>query len=37
MEIKEEIVSGKAKSLYRTDDADFLVMRYRNDTSAFDG
>ncbi len=35
--IKDEIVSGKAKSLYSTDDANLLIMRYRNDTSAFDG
>ena len=37
MEKREEIYKGKAKSVYRTDDADLFVMHYRNDTSAFDG
>ncbi|RMH12481.1 MAG: phosphoribosylaminoimidazolesuccinocarboxamide synthase [Gammaproteobacteria bacterium] len=37
MQILDEIISGKAKSLYRTDDPKRLVMRFRNDTSAFDG
>ncbi|MBI5451781.1 MAG: phosphoribosylaminoimidazolesuccinocarboxamide synthase [Gammaproteobacteria bacterium] len=32
-----ELYKGKAKSVYTTDDADKLVMVYRNDTSAFDG
>ena len=31
------ITTGKAKSLYSTNQADFLVMHYRDDTSAFDG
>lgn len=33
----ELLVTGKAKSLYRSSDPDFLVMEYRDDTSAFDG
>lgn len=35
--VLEELYSGKAKTLYRTDDPDLLLMRFRNDTSAFDG
>ena len=31
------LYSGKAKSIYATEDADLLVMEFRNDTSAFDG
>lgn len=37
MEKREEVYSGKAKSVYRTDDPDLFVMHFRNDTSAFDG
>ncbi len=37
MEKRDELYSGKAKSVYRTDSADHLVMVFRNDTSAFDG
>lgn len=33
----EELYSGKAKSVYTTDDADKLILVFRNDTSAFDG
>jgi len=35
--VLDELYSGKAKTLYRTDDPDVLLMRFRNDTSAFDG
>lgn len=31
------LYSGKAKSLYQTNDSDYLVMEFRDDTSAFDG
>ena len=31
------LTTGKAKSLYESNDSDFLVMHYRDDTSAFDG
>ena len=31
------LYSGKAKSVYLTDDADKLILHFRNDTSAFDG
>ena len=31
------ITTGKAKSLYSSSEEDFLVMHYRDDTSAFDG
>jgi len=37
MEKKQQLYSGKAKSVYLTDDADKLILVYRNDTSAFDG
>ncbi|MDC0545573.1 phosphoribosylaminoimidazolesuccinocarboxamide synthase [Gammaproteobacteria bacterium] len=33
----ELITTGKAKSLYETNEEDFLIMHYRDDTSAFDG
>ena len=33
----EELVSGKAKSIYRSDKHDEFIMRFRDDTSAFDG
>jgi phosphoribosylaminoimidazole-succinocarboxamide synthase len=32
-----ELYRGKAKTVYATDDADLLLMHYRDDTSAFDG
>ena len=31
------LTTGKAKSLYESNNPDFLVMHYRDDTSAFDG
>jgi len=34
---KAELYSGKAKSVYLTDDEDKLILHFRNDTSAFDG
>jgi phosphoribosylaminoimidazole-succinocarboxamide synthase len=37
MEKREELYRGKAKSVYTTDDADRLILLFRNDTSAFDG
>lgn len=37
MQIVKELYSGKAKSVYTTDDPDRLVLRFRDDTSAFDG
>ena len=37
MEKREELYAGKAKSVYTTDNDDFLVLHFRNDTSAFDG
>lgn len=37
MEKREELYSGKAKSVYTTDDPDKLVLVFRDDTSAFDG
>lgn len=33
----ELLYSGKAKSVYKTDDPNKLVLHFRNDTSAFDG
>jgi len=37
MEKREELYAGKAKSVFRTDEAEKLVLVFRNDTSAFDG
>ncbi len=37
MEKRQELYTGKAKSVFATDDADLFVMLYRDDTSAFDG
>lgn len=37
MEKREELYTGKAKSVFSTDDPDHYVMVFRNDTSAFDG
>lgn len=37
MEKREELYRGKAKTVYLTDDADKLILHFRNDTSAFDG
>jgi phosphoribosylaminoimidazole-succinocarboxamide synthase len=37
MQITEELYSGKAKTVYATSDPDRLIMRFRDDTSAFDG
>ncbi|NKI17792.1 phosphoribosylaminoimidazolesuccinocarboxamide synthase [Spongiibacter sp. KMU-166] len=37
MEKREELYSGKAKSVFKTDDPDRFILTFRNDTSAFDG
>lgn len=37
MQKREELYTGKAKSVFSTDDPDRYVMVFRNDTSAFDG
>jgi len=37
MEKREELYAGKAKSVYYTDDPDYLILHFRDDTSAFDG
>jgi phosphoribosylaminoimidazole-succinocarboxamide synthase len=37
MHIEKELYSGKAKSVFTTADPDRLVLRFRDDTSAFDG
>ncbi|MFA7619034.1 MAG: phosphoribosylaminoimidazolesuccinocarboxamide synthase [Thiohalomonadaceae bacterium] len=37
MEKREQLYSGKAKSVYATDDADLFIMEFRDDTTAFDG
>ncbi len=37
MQKREELYRGKAKTVYYTDDADKLILEFRNDTSAFDG
>ena len=33
----EPLYSGKAKTLFETDDPEHLIMEFRDDTSAFDG
>ena len=33
----ELLTTGKAKSLYESNEAEYLIMHYRDDTSAFDG
>lgn len=37
MEKREALYAGKAKSVYTTDDPDWFVLMFRDDTSAFDG
>lgn len=37
MEKREELYSGKAKSVYTTDDENKLILFFKDDTSAFDG
>ena len=37
MEKRQELYSGKAKSVFTTDDKDKLILVFRDDTSAFDG
>ena len=37
MQKRELLYSGKAKSVYASDDPDKLILQFRNDTSAFDG
>ncbi|MBX2848733.1 MAG: phosphoribosylaminoimidazolesuccinocarboxamide synthase [Acidiferrobacterales bacterium] len=37
MQRGEELYSGKAKSVYASDQADALILHFRDDTSAFDG
>ena len=37
MQRGSELYSGKAKSVYETDDPDRLILFFRDDTSAFDG
>jgi len=37
MKKTEQLITGKAKTVFATDDKDKLIMLFRNDTSAFDG
>ncbi|HDY85158.1 MAG TPA: phosphoribosylaminoimidazolesuccinocarboxamide synthase, partial [Methylophaga sp.] len=38
MEKKQELLyAGKAKSVFSTDNEDFVILSFRDDTSAFDG
>lgn len=37
MEKQSLLYTGKAKSVYQTEDADHLILVFRDDTSAFDG
>lgn len=37
MQKGDELYQGKAKTLYATDDKDYLIVCFRDDTSAFDG
>lgn len=34
---QNELYRGKAKTVYETDQADYLILNFRDDTSAFDG
>jgi len=37
MEKQQLLFTGKAKSIYATDNEDYVIMSFRDDTSAFDG
>ncbi|RUO21877.1 phosphoribosylaminoimidazolesuccinocarboxamide synthase [Aliidiomarina haloalkalitolerans] len=37
MQKRDELYRGKAKTVFTTDNPDFLVLEFRDDTSAFDG
>ena len=37
MQKKEQLLAGKAKSIYATSHDDYVIMSFRDDTSAFDG
>jgi len=37
MQKRDELYSGKAKSIFKTDDPDRFIMEFRDDNSAFDG
>lgn len=37
MKKREQLYSGKAKTVYKTDDPQLYILHFRNDTSAFDG
>lgn len=37
MEKQQQLYAGKAKSVYATDHPDYVVLSFRDDTSAFDG
>ncbi len=37
MQKKQAIYKGKAKTLFETDDPSYLIVEFRDDTSAFDG
>ena len=37
MEKRQDLYTGKAKSMFRTEDPDNMVLVFRDDTSAFDG
>ncbi len=37
MQKTSELYAGKAKSVFHTDHPDYLILSFRNDTSAFDG
>lgn len=37
MEKRQQLYAGKAKSVFATDNQDFVILSFRDDTSAFDG
>src|SRR5262245_3677911 len=37
MQKREELYKGKAKTLFASDEKDYLILHFRDDTSAFDG
>ena len=37
MEIREQLYEGKAKKVFSTDDADYVIVSYKDDATALDG
>ena len=37
MEVLEQLYEGKAKKVFKTDDASLYLIRYKDDATAFNG